>query len=142
MKSLRPRALVEIDPASGDIRVTLRNRDLNGPAPRVIVDGYTGKEYADDQPLTPDQWAHLERACAERSGTPEFTPAEVRGKAADVRESAAMALAHHGYATMWRVQVDGSCAAWAVVPTADGRAALRTRRGAASGDAARQERTA
>ncbi|AEM88869.1 hypothetical protein [Streptomyces violaceusniger] len=142
MSRQRPRALIETDNESGDVRVTVRGRDLAGPAPRMTLDGYTGSRHPDDPPLTDDQWDHLKRACQERSGTPVFGPAEVRGRALDSRESAALALAHHGYATMWRVRIEGDCAAWAIVPTESGRAALRDHLVAGSGDAAGQEPTA
>ncbi|MFD8339994.1 hypothetical protein ACFV42_46515 [Streptomyces solisilvae] len=142
MNAPRPRALIETDPATGDLCVHLRGKDLRAPAPRVAVDGYTGTVHRDDPPLTPDQWAHLERACAQRCGASALQPAEVRGRAMDTRESAAMALAHRGYATMWRVRVDGDCAGWAIAPTQSGRAALRARLAAGTGDPATQEPTA
>jgi hypothetical protein len=42
---------------------------------------------------------------------------------------------------MWRVRIAGDCAAWALVPTDAGRAALRARMETVSGDAAVTEHT-
>jgi len=142
MSKPRPRALIETDTVTGDLRVTVRAQALRSVDPRVTWDGYTGKCHSDDPPLSKDQWDHLKRACEQRSEVPVFEPASVRGRAMDNRESAALALAHRGFATMWRVRIDGDCAAWALVPTDTGRAALRGFLAAGSGDAALQEPTA
>jgi len=121
MKKLRQPALIETNATTGDVRLCLRGQNLVGTNNWVMLDGYTGTPRPEEQPLTTGQWELLSRACAERGG---FKPAEVRGPGVNARESAAMALAHHGYATMYRALIKGSCVAWAIVPTQAGREAL------------------